>query len=477
MSVSREFFVPVFLFIITISATACQFARSVSDPPLPTIVPAKDTATAQPTATIMASSFSATPSPASTETPTTEPTPITESTSTAPAEVTEAVTDTPVPPSPTPTVEPTPPPPPTDTTVEVPPLESLSLQLASIASGFSKPVHLTHANDGSGRIFVVEQAGRILSLTNNIPNATPFLDIVTIVGSDANEQGLLSAAFHPDFVNNGFFFVYYTNRDGNVVVARYQVSENPDIANPDSAQILITIGQPFANHNGGQLVFGPDGYLYIGLGDGGAADDPQNNGQDLNSLLGKILRLDVDQAEPYGVPQTNPFVATDNARPEIWSYGWRNPWRISFDRATGDMYIADVGQRQFEEVHVELAGAPGGQNYGWRLMEGLHCFDPAECDPVSLNLVLPVTEYDHSAGCSITGGHVYRGSQFPALSGIYFYGDFCTGTVWGLRQAADGGWSQAVLLQTGHRISSFGEDEAGEVYLIDHAGEVLQITN
>jgi glucose/arabinose dehydrogenase len=358
---------------------------------------------------------------------------------------------------------------------EVPPLDSLAIRFIPFASGFNKPVYLTHAGDGSGRLFVVEQAGRILVLTDDQTNPTPFLDIVSLVGSEANEQGLLSVAFHPNYVSNGFFFVNYTNRQGDTTIARYQVSDNPEVANPDSAKILLTIGQPYRNHNGGQLVFGPDGYLYVGMGDGGAANDPHNNGQSLDTLLGKILRLDVDNADPYGVPSNNPFVNNSQARPEIWSYGWRNPWRISFDQATGDMYVADVGQNQYEEVNVELAGTPGGQNYGWRLMEGLHCFSPPDCDPASLGVVLPVVEYDHSQGCSITGGYVYRGVQFPALAGAYFYGDYCSGIVWGLRREADGSWSQAQLARTDYTISSFGQDETGEVYLLDHGGNILQL--
>jgi glucose/arabinose dehydrogenase len=359
----------------------------------------------------------------------------------------------------------------------VPPLDSLTPRLLPFASGFNKPVFLTHAGDGSGRLFVVEQAGRILVIKEGDVLATPFLDIVSIVGSDANEQGLLSVAFHPDYARNGLFFVNYTNRQGDTTIARFQVSDNPDMADPNSAKILLTIGQPYANHNGGQLTFGPDGYLYVGMGDGGAANDPHDNGQNLNTLLGKVLRLDVDNADPYGVPQNNPFVNRSDTRPEIWSYGWRNPWRFSFDQATGDMYIADVGQNQYEEVHVELTGTPGGQNYGWRLMEGLHCFNPQNCDPASLEVVLPIVEYDHSQGCSVTGGYVYRGSDFPALTGIYFYGDYCSGIVWGLRREANGSWAQAQLLQARANISSFGQDEAGEVYLVDHRGDILQIGN
>jgi glucose/arabinose dehydrogenase len=388
----------------------------------------------------------------------------------------EPVADTPVPPE---AVLPTEVPLPTDAppAIVAPALDALELTFIPVASGFTKPLYLTHAGDGSGRLFVVEQAGRILIVEQGQVNPTPFLDIVSIVGSDANEQGLLGLAFHPNYASNGLFFINYTDKQGDTQIARYSVSDNPDVADPNSAEILLTIDQPYANHNGGQVVFGPDGYLYIGMGDGGAANDPHNNGQNVNALLGKILRIDVDSGDPYAIPPDNPFAGNGQGSPEIWSYGWRNPWRFSFDLATGDMYIADVGQNQYEEVHVELAGTPGGQNYGWRLMEGAHCFD-GDCDPASQNLVLPIAEYDHGQGCSITGGYVYRGSQFSALNGIYFYGDYCSGIIWALRREVDGNWSQAEVLQSGYTISSFGQDEAGEVYLVQHrTGEIFQLGN
>ena len=386
------------------------------------------------------------------------------------------------PPSPTPPAEPSPTLPAATATavstptVEAPPLDTLGLNLVSVAGGFTRPTFITHAGDGSGRLFVTEQAGRIRVIDNGAVYPEPFLDIEELVGSDGSEQGLLSFVFHPDYANNGFFYVNYTDKQGDTVIARYTVSAgSPDAADPASSQVLLTFDQPYANHNGGQLVFGPDGHLYIGNGDGGSGGDPQNNGQSLNTLLGKILRIDVDNADPYGIPADNPFVDDPNARPEIWSYGWRNPWRFSFDRQTGDMYVADVGQNQYEEIHFEPAGSPGGLNYGWNLMEGNHCFRSPDCDPATQNLVLPVAEYDHSQGCSVTGGYVYRGDVFPDLSGVYLYADFCSGLVWGLRQEADGGWSQAELLASGYRISSFGQDEAGEIYLVDHGGEILHV--
>ncbi len=440
-----------------------------AEPPLPTIVPVESAPTQTPPAALPPTATQTSP----TSTATSSPTPVGD---TLAVSATGTPTSTPLPPADTPVPTALPP---TALPAEplALPLASLTLELLPLAGGFDKPVFLTHAGDGSGRLFVVEQRGRILIVDNGVVNSTPFLDMISLVGSDSLERGLLSVAFHPAYANNGFFFVNYTDKQGNTVIARYRLSGNPDQADPNSAKILLTIDQPYPNHNGGQLAFGLDGYLYVGMGDGGSANDPQNNGQSLNTLLGKILRLEVDQADPYGVPASNPFVNQADARPEIWSYGWRNPWRFSFDRASGDMYIADVGQNQYEEVSVELAGTPGGQNYGWRLLEGAHCFDPPTCDPASLDTVLPVVEYDHSQGCSVTGGYVYRGERFPALTGIYFYGDWCSGLIWGLRREADGSWSQAELRQSGLQISSFGQDEVGELYVVNHRGDIFQIGN
>jgi glucose/arabinose dehydrogenase len=455
----------IFLLLISLMVlSACGFIGGAGEPPRPTIVPITPTDITSSPPTIQPPSPTPTqPSRGDTiETGPSHTPPIAETTEPPSAE------------TPTPPESPTPLPP---EMPAVPPLDSLTPRLLPVASGFNKPTFLTHAGDGSRRLFVTEQPGRILVIKDGNVLPTPFLDIVSIVGSDGSEQGLLSVVFHPNYTSNGFFFVNYTNKRGDTTIARYQASDNPDVADSNSARILLTINQPYVNHNGGQLVFGPDGYLYVGMGDGGAANDPHDNGQNLNTLLGKILRLDVDNADPYGVPQNNPFVNQADARPEIWSYGWRNPWRFSFDQATGDMYIADVGQNQYEEVDVELAGMPGGQNYGWRLMEGLHCFNPQNCDPASLDVVLPVVEYDHSQGCSVTGGYVYRGSDFPDLTDVYFYGDYCSGIVWGLRREADGSWAQAQLLQAKANISSFGQDEAGEVYVVDHRGDILQIGN
>ncbi|MFQ5704955.1 MAG: PQQ-dependent sugar dehydrogenase, partial [Gemmatimonadales bacterium] len=278
----------------------------------------------------------------------------------------------------------------------------------------------------TSRLFVVERPGAIRIIRNGVVVATPFLDITNLT-SLGGERGLLSLAFHPQYVENGQFFVYYTDvTDGGTRVVRYNVSADPDVADPSSAHLIIAVDQPFNNHNGGQIAFGPDGMLYVGLGDGGSAGDPLGSGQDLSSLLGSIIRLDVDGGDPFAIPSDNPHVADPNARDEIWVSGLRNPWRFSFDRRTGDLYIGDVGQDEVEEVDVHSAAAPGGANYGWNTMEGSRCFRSTNCD--TTGLTLPVLEYLHNAGggCSITGGYVYRGSRIPALVGRYLYGDFCS---------------------------------------------------
>jgi glucose/arabinose dehydrogenase len=304
------------------------------------------------------------------------------------------------------------------------------------------------------------------------------LNIDPLVGSGESEQGLLSVAFHPNYGENGRFFVYYTDTDGDTVVARYQVSDDdPNQANPDSALVLLTQSQPYGNHNGGLLKFGPDGYLYIGLGDGGYANDPLLAGQDTATLLGKLLRLDVDFNESgYAIPANNPFVNDEAARNEIWAYGLRNPWRFSFDRLTGDLYIADVGQNIWEEVHFQPANSPGGENYGWNIMEGAHCFQAESCDETGLEQ--PIVEHQHGTGdCSITGGYVYRGQQFLSLYGNYFYGDYCSGNMWSLLRQPDGTWvNNQVFGLRGLFISSFGVDVNGELYLLSYGdGVVYQI--
>ncbi len=348
-------------------------------------------------------------------------------------------------------------------TAQIPASEQYQWSL--MVSGLEKPVGLVHAGDGTGRLFIIEQRGVIQIVQNNALLTTPFLDIRDRVNDRSSEQGLLGLAFSPDYAQNGYFFINYTNARGDTVIARYRVSADPNIADPASEEIVLTIEQPYGNHNGGHLAFGPDGYLYIGTGDGGSANDPAGNAQNLSTLLGKMLRLDVADF-PYTIPSDNPF------GDEIWAYGLRNPWRYSFDRLTGDLYIGDVGQNQWEEITFMAYDAPGGANLGWDVMEASHPFEGTA--PEGIPLIAPVAEYDHSEGCSVTGGFVYRGAM-SAWQGVYLYGDYCSGRVWGLLHNADGSWTNAWLFESGANISSFGEDESGEIYLIDHQGHIFRL--
>lgn len=334
---------------------------------------------------------------------------------------------------------------------------------------------IAQPDDGSGRLFFVQQNGKIRILTDGRLLPKPFLNVTGKI-SCCGEQGLLGLAFHPNYRSNGFFFIYYTNPAGSVEVARYKVSaNNRNVANPNSASKIITIPHPsFGNHNGGQLQFGPDGFLYMGVGDGGSGGDPPNNAQNKQVLLGKLLRLDVDSGLPYRIPPGNPFVGASDARPEIWAFGLRNPWRFTFDKQTGDLFIGDVGQGAFEEVDFQPRSSTGGQNYGWRLMEGKHCFNPgSNCNPGGLKL--PILEYSHDDGsCSITGGYRYRGSKMTSLRGAYFYGDFCSGKIWRARPSS-GTWNSLLLADTDFNISTFGEDLAGELYVSDLNGAVYKL--
>lgn len=341
-------------------------------------------------------------------------------------------------------------------------------RLDPVADGLQNPVAITHAGDQ--RLFVVEQAGTIRLLDGGAVAATPFLDIRDRVRA-GGERGLLGLAFPADHARSGRFYVYYTDRGGNTVVARFTAAG--DFTDPATEQVLLTQAQPYANHNGGQLAFGPDGYLYIGLGDGGSGGDPQGNGQDLGTLLGKLLRIDVS-GQGYTVPADNPFVGQAGAAPEIWAYGLRNPWRFSFDAATGDLFIADVGQNAFEEVNLQPAGAAGGDNYGWNIMEADACFQPSQgCD--RSGLVLPIITYPHGGawGSSISGGYVYRGPDAPSLEGAYVFADYVSGRIWSARE--DGGWQPQLLLESGMRISTFGVDSAGRLYLADHGGGAIYL--
>ncbi len=344
--------------------------------------------------------------------------------------------------------------------------------LQSVVTGLSSPVYVTQPADGSGRLFIVEQAGMIRILRPGVGLLpTPFLDIRSRVVS-GGEQGLLSVAFHPSYASSGRFFVNYTSPAGSLhsVIAEYHVSAgNPDVADPTET-VLLTIPQPFTNHNGGLNLFGPDGMLYIGLGDGGSGGDPLGNGQRLSTLLGKILRIDVNVGAPYSIPRDNPFIRIAGARREIFAYGLRNPWRFSFDRGTGRLFIADVGQSSWEEVDV----GGQGRNFGWNVMEGAHCYPPgSQCTTVGL--ALPIAEYDHTFGCSVTGGYVYRGTNVPELAAKYLFGDYCSGRLWSLTETSPGRWTMALLLQTGLNISSFGEDQSGEVYVVDYRGGIYTL--
>ena len=353
-----------------------------------------------------------------------------------------------------------------------PAVEPLELEL--VVRGLDRPLGLVDAGDGSGRLFVLEQAGRVLILDGGELRATPFLDLTGRV-SCCGERGLLGLAFHPDYDRTGELFVAYTDTRGDSVVSRFAVSQDPNRADAGSELEVLTVAQPFANHNGGHLAFGPDGFLYVGLGDGGGGGDPQNNAQQLDTLLGKILRLDVG-GRPFAVPPDNPFAGSAGARPEIWAYGLRNPWRFTFDRRTGDLWIGDVGQDRREEIDFQPASSGGGENYGWRRLEGSLCFEPpAGCDDGST--VAPVLEYDHGQGCSVTGGFRYRGPSAPGLIGIYLFGDFCSGRIWGASRSGDGGWSAVELADTNLSIASFGEDARGEVYVVDLGGAVYRVTS
>jgi len=364
------------------------------------------------------------------------------------------------------------------TPLAVPP--PIALQVVVTSNSLTHIVTVTHANDD--RLFIVLQDGRVIIYDGQQLLSQPFINISTLV-SCCGERGLLGLAFPPNYASNGFFYLNYTNTLGNTVVARYSVSANTNVANPDSAAILLTVTQPDVNHNGGQLAFGNDGYLYIGMGDGGGAGDPNNNGQSLNTLLGKMLRIDVNNGSPYSIPVGNPFVEQPNDNPntkaEIWAYGLRNPWRFSFDRETHDLLIADVGQGAHEELDFQLANSTGGQNYGWRLMEGSFCYNPvSNCNPGSLTL--PVLDFTHSDGnCSITGGFRYRG-DYNALDGAYLYGDYCSGRIWGAVPGSSSSWETTELLDTAFNISTFGEDRAGRVYVAsysDTVGSLYRIVN
>lgn len=374
-------------------------------------------------------------------------------------------------PSPSPTVSPT-----SSVIDQLPNPQGYTWQV--VQTGLSKPVNIANAGDGSGRLFIVEKAGKILVFTNGALLPDPFLDITIRVGSRGSEQGLLGLAFHPKFKDNGYFFVDYTDLKGDTIISRFSIiktsAASTQSGDPSSEKIILKVHQPYANHNGGQILFGPDGMLWIGTGDGGSEGDPLGTGQSVQTLLGKLLRIDIDHGDPYSIPPDNPF-AKGGGLPEIWAYGLRNPWGLKFDPATGDLYIADVGQDTWEEIDYIPEGFNSvPANFGWSLFEGNHPYkNPNGITPK--DYVAPVFNYSHAYGCSLGGGIVYRGKDLPAFNGIYLFGDYCSGTIWGLLQNSSGQWVSASLFQTTAKIVSFGADEQGEIYTINYNGQLLKL--
>ncbi len=351
-----------------------------------------------------------------------------------------------------------------------PATQRVTIALKEVATGLNEPTYLT-APAGDARLFIVEQAGRILIVKNGALSARPFLDIQSKVGS-GGERGFLSVAFHPQYKTNGFLYVNYTDKHGDTNIERYTVSRDADAADPATAKLILKIDQPHSNHNGGMNLFGPDGMLYVGMGDGGSQMDPNGNGQSTNSLLAKLLRINVDGGDPYSIPPANPF-AKGGGRGEIWATGLRNPWRFAFDTKDGNLYIADVGQNRFEEIDV-VGMNRAGVNYGWNVMEGFSCLSGSSCDQRPYQR--PILAYDHSQGCSITGGFVYRGREIPALDGHYFYADYCSSWLRSFK-LVNGRITEETEWPVGKvsAIDSFGLDGAGEMYLVSHVGRIFKI--
>ena len=357
-----------------------------------------------------------------------------------------------------------------------PPAGSIEIERVFPDLSFQEMTNLVQPDDTSGLIFITEQRGVIYAFSaNNSQQADIFLDITDRVNRGGNEEGLLGLVFDPDYQGNGYFYVYYSAADpSRSVLSRFNLDqEDTDVADPESEVIIMEVEQPFSNHNAGQLAFGPDGYLYIGLGDGGGSGDPQGNGQNLDTVLGSILRIDVSGLSApgdYEIPADNPFVGTEGAREEIWAFGLRNPWRFSFDLETGLLWAGDVGQNLWEEIDIITKGA----NYGWNTMEGSHCYSPATgCN--QSGLTLPIVEYDHSQGCSVTGGYVYRGDQIASLQGYYIYGDYCSGNIWALAYNGNVVTENILLTESGLSITSFGEDLAGNLYILDRQGGIYTL--
>ena len=349
-----------------------------------------------------------------------------------------------------------------------------AVHLQLVVSGLNAPVDFQSSHDGTGRFFVVEQGGTIRIVKGKKVLAAPFLDISSIIVS-GGETGLLGLAFHPQYKTNGRFFVNYTrsvNGQLQTAIAEYHVSPtNPNLADPNSGKVLLSFDQPFSNHKGGQLAFGPDGFLYIGTGDGGSGGDPFGNGQKLSTLLAKMLRIDINSGSPYGIPADNPFVGVNGAKGEIWAYGFRNPWRFAFDdKLSKRLFVGDVGQDNWEEVDIVTKGG----NFGWNIMEGNHCYPPgSNCNQTGL--IPPIAEYSHSEGIAVIGGYVYRGSAIPALKGLYVFGDFGSGQLWTLQETQPGIWQRAPLLSTGINISAFGRAGNHELYVLEYGGNLYKL--
>lgn len=357
--------------------------------------------------------------------------------------------------------------------ITLPDLQAFTWQV--VADGFDQPVALLDAMDGSGRLFVVERSGLVRILQDGDVLPTPFLNLQDQIGmTGSTSAGVLGMAFHPDFSENGLFFIHYTNSSGQSVIARFQATADLSSGDPITERRLLEIDYPIGEHKGGDLVFGPDGYLYISIGDGGGPGngDQAGNAQNPETLLGSILRIDVDGEDPYAIPPVNPF-ASGGGRPEIWVYGLRNSWRFSFDRLTGDLFIADVGENAWEEINFLPAGTGGGSNFGWNYFEGTHRYQGQP--PPGLMLIEPIFQYDHNQGCSIVGGVVYRGQALPEWQGIYLYGDYCQGHVWALLRHPDGSLENQLHEKVPAYITAFGQDQAGEVYLVDIGGEIFKL--
>lgn len=441
----------MWIFALLALLTACRPAPPISEP---------GGAATSPAATQAPNTATPSPSPAL---PVISPTPLQEQ---AGPEARPTGADT-VPPPPTPTL-----PPPTPPLLQWGLPDPATAQWVAVAQGFQQPTAITAAPNFPGRLFVLERQGVAWTLSPEGQRQI-FLDLRDRVGSAQTEQGLLGIAFHPRFPEVPWVFLNYTDKNGDTVVSKFPVNVQTWTADPNRERVILQVEQPYGNHNGGHLLFGPDGYLYIGLGDGGAAGDPMDLAQNPQSLLGKMLRLDIDQ-EPYAIPPDNAF-PEGGGRPEIWALGLRNPWRYDFDPYTGDLYIADVGQDAWEEVNFWPADGGPGANYGWDYYEGSHPYEDEP--PPGVTFIFPVAEYPTRSGCAITGGVVYRGQALdPTWQGVYLFGDFCNGNIWGLRQQPDGSWVYEVLYDTPFLISTFGRDVAGfgldaqgEVYLADYA--------